>query len=58
MTTATTTDITAQEAFNEAAKALRADKIAEGMAWQSLGDGLVRLDGVRLNERISLKGNG
>lgn len=45
MSTETTTDITAQECFNEAAKALREDNgnVVHAMAWKDIGDGLVRL---------------
>lgn len=56
MTTATTTEnITAQECFNEAAKALRADPnaVVLAMSWKDLGDGLVRLTGTENADRTA-----
>jgi uncharacterized membrane protein len=45
----TTQEITAQECFNESAKALREDNpnMLLAMSWKDLGDGLVRLAAIK-----------
>lgn len=55
MTTATA-NITAQEAFDNAAEALRSDDVTKAMAWKDIGDGLVRLEGLAQAERLHTAG--